>query len=57
MNTQENMTSYLEEFFSTEKIRNGLTDANTAFYFLYRNGKLAGYLKAERSPCTDRYSR
>lgn len=50
MNTQENMTSYLEEFFSTEKIRNGLTDANTAFYFLYRNGKLAGYLKLNEAP-------
>ncbi|WP_196037626.1 GNAT family N-acetyltransferase [Anaerotruncus colihominis] len=50
MNTPENMTAYLDEAFALEKIRAELSDANAAFYFLYWDGKLAGYLKLNEAP-------
>ena len=50
MNTPENMTAYLEAAFAPEKIRAELSDANAAFYFLYWDGKLAGYLKLNEAP-------
>ena len=45
MNTPENMAVYLDKAFAAEKIRAELSDENSVFYFLYRGGKLAGYLK------------
>ena len=54
MNTPDNMTAYLDEAFALEKIRAEQSDANAAFYFLYWDGKLAGYLKLnEASAQTD----
>ena len=50
MNTPENMAAYLDEAFAPEKIRAELSDINAVFYFLYRDGKLAGYLKLNESP-------
>ena len=50
MNTPENMTAYLDEAFAAEKIRAELSDTNAAFYFLYWDGKLAGYLKLNEAP-------
>ena len=45
MNTPKNMTSYLNEAFALEKIRSELSDRNVAFYFLYSDERLVGYLK------------
>ena len=36
--------------FAAEKIRAELSDENSVFYFLYRGGKLAGYLKLNEAP-------
>ena len=44
-NTEENMQSYLEEGFSTEKIKTELNDVNAAFYFAKIDEKIIGYLK------------
>ena len=45
VNTTENMTAYLDKAFAPEKLRMELSDTAAAFYFLYWNGSLAGYLK------------
>ena len=50
MNTPENMAAYLDKAFAAEKIRAELSDENSVFYFLYRGGKLAGYLKLNEAP-------
>lgn len=50
MNTSENMDAYLDKAFAPEKIRAELSDTNSAFYFLYWEGKLAGYLKLNEAP-------
>ena len=50
MNTPENMAVYLDKAFAAEKIRAELSDENSVFYFLYRGGKLAGYLKLNEAP-------
>lgn len=44
-NSEENMTKYLENGFSTAKLRAELTDPNTEFYFAELEGKTIGYLK------------
>lgn len=44
-NSEENMTEYLENGFSTEKLKMELTDNNTEFYFAELDGKVIGYLK------------
>jgi ribosomal protein S18 acetylase RimI-like enzyme len=44
-NTEENMTKYLEQGFSIEKLTVELNDQNTDFYFATFNGKIIGYLK------------
>lgn len=44
-NSEENMNSYLENGFSTEKIKTELNDENSEFYFAKINNKIAGYLK------------
>lgn len=44
-NSEENMTGYLENRFSTEKLKIELNDENAEFYFAELNGKIIGYLK------------
>jgi ribosomal protein S18 acetylase RimI-like enzyme len=44
-NTEENMKSYLENSFSTEKIKTELSDQNAEFYFAKIDKKIIGYLK------------
>ena len=44
-NSQENMTQYLEEGFSLEKLTAELNDKNSEFYFAILNSKVVGYLK------------
>jgi len=44
-NSEENMKEYLENGFSTEKIKSELTDKNAEFYFAELDGKVIGYLK------------
>lgn len=44
-NTEENMTSYLENGFSANKIKTELSDRNAEFYFATFDKKIIGYLK------------
>lgn len=44
-NSEENMTKYLENEFSTEKLTAELTDQNAEFYFAELDEKTIGYLK------------
>ncbi len=46
-NSEENMTKYLEEGFSLEKLTSELTDPNSEFYFaiLVLDNTIIGYLK------------
>lgn len=44
-NTEENMTKYLDEGFSIEKLTTELTDKNAAFYFATIDENVIGYLK------------
>jgi len=44
-NSEENMKEYLENGFSTEKIKSELIDKNVVFYFAELDGKVIGYLK------------
>lgn len=44
-NTEENMTKYLDEAFSTEKLTNELNDNNAEFYFATLDEQVIGYLK------------
>lgn len=44
-NSKENMDEYLENGFSSEKLKAELTDKNAEFYFAEFNGKVIGYLK------------
>lgn len=50
LNTEEDMKAYLEEAFNVGKLSRELNDANSEFYFLYYNEKLAGYLKLNEAP-------
>ncbi len=43
--SEENMTKYLDNVFSTEKLKIELTDPNAEFYFAELQGKVIGYLK------------
>lgn len=45
VNTEENMTKYLEEDFSLEKLTSELNDKNSAFYFATLDNEVIGYLK------------
>ncbi|MGC1630928.1 MAG: GNAT family N-acetyltransferase [Gelidibacter sp.] len=45
VNSQENMTEYLVNAFSTEQLKTELTDKNSEFYFAELEGKVIGYLK------------
>jgi ribosomal protein S18 acetylase RimI-like enzyme len=44
-NTEENMTKYLEEGFSIQKLTTELRDENAAFYFAMLGEQVVGYLK------------
>ncbi|MBG6234320.1 ribosomal protein S18 acetylase RimI-like enzyme [Pedobacter sp. CAN_A7] len=44
-NNPEDMTNYLEESFSIEKLRAELSDQNSYFYFATLAGKVIAYLK------------
>jgi diamine N-acetyltransferase len=44
-NTKENMTKYLEDNFSKEKLTAELSDKNTEFYFATLGSIVIGYLK------------
>lgn len=44
-NTAENMTKYLAEGFSIEKLTAELSNENAAFYFATYEGRVIGYLK------------
>lgn len=44
-NTEENMTKYLDEAFSLEKLTTELNDNNAEFYFAAMDEKIVGYLK------------
>lgn len=44
-NTEENMTKYLNEGFSIEKLTAELNDKNAAFYFATLDNTVIGYLK------------
>lgn len=44
-NTEENMTKYLDEGFSAEKLTTELNDNNAEFYFAALNNNVIGYLK------------
>ena len=44
-NTEENMTKYLEERFSVEKLTTELNDKNSEFYFATDDNNVIGYLK------------
>ncbi|MEN9638669.1 MAG: hypothetical protein RLZZ262_537 [Bacteroidota bacterium] len=44
-NTEENMTKYLNEGFSIEKLTTELNDKNAEFYFAILNESVIGYLK------------
>lgn len=47
-NTEENMTQYLEEGFSVEKLSEELNEANSEFYFAVIDKAVVGYLKINR---------
>jgi len=44
-NTPEDMTKYLEEGFSTERLAAELNNKNSEFYFAQLNDQIIGYLK------------
>lgn len=44
-NSEEDMKSYLEESFATQKLTDELTDDNAAFYLAMLNETAVGYLK------------
>lgn len=44
-NSEENMTKYLEEGFSKEKLTKELEDENSEFYFAKSKNEVIGYLK------------
>jgi ribosomal protein S18 acetylase RimI-like enzyme len=45
LNTPENMAAYLDSAFAPEKIKAEMADPFSAFYFLYVEAKLCGYMK------------
>ena len=50
LNTPEDMQAYLDEAFEINKLKHELDDPNSAFFFLYFNNVLAGYLKLNEAP-------
>lgn len=49
-NTDRDMEAYLKDAFNAARLRGELNNINSEFYFLYRGGKLAGYLKLNEAP-------
>ena len=49
-NSEEDMKSYLEDAFSTEKLKDELTDQNSEFYIAILDGDVIGYLKINHGP-------
>lgn len=49
-NTEENLSLYLKNGFSTEKLTQELTDNYSEFYFAEYEGKMIGYLKINFGP-------
>jgi len=49
MNTEANMKAYLDEAYHLDKLKKELENEASAFYFLYQDEKLAGYLKLNES--------
>lgn len=45
VNSEENMSKYLEESFTIEKLTNELNDTNAEFYFTTEDNNVIGYLK------------
>ena len=45
VNTEENITQFLAEAYSLEKLTNELNNPNSSFYFALVNDKIIGYLK------------
>ncbi|NLI90939.1 MAG: GNAT family N-acetyltransferase [Peptococcaceae bacterium] len=56
LNTPENMKAYLEQAFDISKLSEQLSNNHSAFYFLFMNEELSGYLKVnEHEAQTDIY--
>ena len=49
-NTPENMRAYLDCAFNISKLKAELSNLNSAFYFLYKDNTIAGYLKINNFP-------
>jgi diamine N-acetyltransferase len=49
-NTEENMTNYLEEGFSFQKLSDEINDINSEFYFSICDNNVVGYLKLNFEP-------
>ncbi len=49
-NTEENMTNYMEEGFSLEKLTAEINNKNSEFYFAVLDGNIIGYLKLNFGP-------
>ena len=50
MNTDKNMTDYLEHAFNAEKLYGEIKNKFSEFYFLYCNENLSGYIKLNETP-------
>jgi diamine N-acetyltransferase len=44
-NSPKNMKAYLDKAFNTKQLKSELSNDSSAFYFIYSDDKLAGYLK------------
>lgn len=45
MNIEENMIAYLENAFTIKRLEEEISDPSSKFFYIHRNGILAGYLK------------
>ncbi|MFD2581352.1 GNAT family N-acetyltransferase [Pedobacter vanadiisoli] len=45
VNTEQNMSNYLENSFSEQKLKSELNNSDSQFYFALVNGNVVGYLK------------
>lgn len=50
LSSPDTMDAYLQEAFSTAKLREELADGNCLFFFLEFDGTIAGYLKLNEAP-------
>lgn len=49
-NTAEDLEAYLQDAFDAGKLADQLNNPYSEFYFLFSDGKLAGYLKLNEAP-------